>query len=725
MKQIYSNEKWWQENGLGWADEVEKRRALQPLYGIQEVVLSSYFATLPQHSKVLEFGVGFGRHVEYLDELSNISVYAVDQSPTMLESLRLRLAEKKELLERITLIEPRTTLPYPDNYFDIVYTVSVLIHIQPEHLSGILQELVRVSKHGIVHFENNESEKSEFAFPDHNGCWRHAIVKEYKKLNLNCKVLTKVAEEQDLYFVALSDDSRFHQIEKPVMFKRLHMIDKRIRPQMQFFEGEVGWRTEELKKRQETEFELKEEINNLKYQLNTILSDKNNLKQEVENLMVEKQKLIQENINLRNEYELQINDLEEERNSLQLQFNTLQSEVIYQKSVLEEIQSSLAWILISKFRNNTFLYSLSKPLRKCLKKLKKSTDRIVPFVSQQNKSIISDEIINIKKQLEGIPSNSDIAIYHPEWLGVSHSTKELFDYTLAIQELHSHDKITELATILCEKMPRSITFSGFAIGYYELARQLKKMNSGISIKVFWHGNTTHMYEDYSWMRYQEIFQLCVDGVVDSWGFAKESMARVYSNINIVPSFFVMNHIEPKEFADIKIDYSTKERINIGLYASGHTWNKNAYTQIAAASLMKNVKINAIPFNSRMKQFAQQLHVELDGFETQIPREKLMELMGENDINFYVTFSECAPLLPLESMNMGIPCLTGPNHHYFNNSPLKEYLVVNSPDDPVEIAAKAEQALNNKELIINLYKEWLQSNHSLSKQSIDVFLGREY
>lgn len=100
---IYENEAWWQQNGMGWADEVEKRRSLQPLYGIQEVILTHIFSKLPKESKVLEFGVGFGRHVDYLSDIPNIEVYGVDQSPTMLESLRNRLSHKPDLIKTLSL----------------------------------------------------------------------------------------------------------------------------------------------------------------------------------------------------------------------------------------------------------------------------------------------------------------------------------------------------------------------------------------------------------------------------------------------------------------------------------------------------------------------------------------------------------------------------------------------------------------------------------------------
>ena len=47
---------------------------------------------------------------------------------------------------------------------------------------------------------------------------------------------------------------------------------------------------------------------------------------------------------------------------------------------------------------------------------------------------------------------------------------------------------------------------------------------------------------------------------------------------------------------------------------------------------------------------------------------------ERDVVLYVTFSECAPMLPIESLDAGTICIMGHNHHYFKDSKLHDYLV---------------------------------------------------
>lgn len=96
-------------------------------------------------------------------------------------------------------------------------------------------------------------------------------------------------------------------------------------------------------------------------------------------------------------------------------------------------------------------------------------------------------------------------------------------------------------------------------------------------------------------------------------------------------------------------------------------------------------------------------------------------MAQNDINLYVTFSECAPMLPIESMEVGTLCITGDNHHYFKNTPLEKYLVVKREDDVIAITNKIKYALDNKDEIFRLYKEWKKNYDIESIESVKEFL----
>ena len=97
-------------------------------------------------------------------------------------------------------------------------------------------------------------------------------------------------------------------------------------------------------------------------------------------------------------------------------------------------------------------------------------------------------------------------------------------------------------------------------------------------------------------------------------------------------------------------------------------------------------------------------------------------MAKNSLNLYVTYSECAPMLPLESMENNVVCITGNNHHYFKGTKLHDYLVVEREDDLTDIENKIKYALEHKDEIFELYKEWKKQNDAESAQSVQDFLN---
>ena len=146
-----------------------------------------------------------------------------------------------------------------------------------------------------------------------------------------------------------------------------------------------------------------------------------------------------------------------------------------------------------------------------------------------------------------------------------------------------------------------------------------------------------------------------------------------------------------------------------------------FNQIAGASLVENSVVDSVPLNFEGQVFASKICLEMTGLDKGVKREELLKRMASNNINLYVTFSECAPMLPIESMEVGTICLTGNNHHYFKGTELENYLVVTREDDVVAIADKIKYALENKEKIFKLYKAWKENYDIISKKSVQEFL----
>ena len=352
---------------------------------------------------------------------------------------------------------------------------------------------------------------------------------------------------------------------------------------------------------------------------------------------------------------------------------------------------------------------------------------LFPFVlyrrHKQKLATINEEyLIRINNTINAIQKNKSnyIVLYNKNWLGVTSATLELFDNLIDCGEIYRNKDIKKIANAIISSKCNQVIFSSFAIGWKKLAIYLKKKNKTIKIKTYWHGSHSQILDSYGWNRNVEIINLHKKGIIDVMATCKESLLNFYKKEGY-NGYFLTNkvsvNVAPEKKQNVK-------NIRIGLYAAKcDDWRKNMYTQMAAVSLIKNAIIDMVPLNDSAKDFAKILGVKIEGIEKPLARKDLLKRMSKNDINLYVTYSECAPMLPLESMEMGVVCITGNNHHYFANNEIERCVVVNNEEDVEEIKEKIEIALKNKKKIINLYNKISDKNRVEAQKRVNDFLKK--
>lgn len=341
--------------------------------------------------------------------------------------------------------------------------------------------------------------------------------------------------------------------------------------------------------------------------------------------------------------------------------------------------------------------------------------------------VITDSYLNrLNETINCIEKNKDkeyITIYNKLWLGVTSATNELFENLVDCNEIYRKKDVKAIGNAILNANIKQVVFSSFALGWEELVKYLRTKNKNIKIKVFWHGSHSQILDPYGWKRNLEFIHLHQSGYVDAIGTCKESLMNFYKKQGY-NAYFITNKVSEikitKEESKIKTD---KDKKVIGIYAAKcDDWRKNMYSQMAAVKLIENAVIDMVPLNEQAKTFAEQYGIEITGVEKPISREKMMQRMAKNDINLYVTFSECAPMLPLESMELGVPCITGNNHHYFKNNKLEKYIVINNETDIEEIKRKILECIENKAKIMQYYKQFSKKNIEESKEEVKQFLN---
>ena len=202
------------------------------------------------------------------------------------------------------------------------------------------------------------------------------------------------------------------------------------------------------------------------------------------------------------------------------------------------------------------------------------------------------------------------------------------------------------------------------------------------------------------------------------------MTEFYKNLGY-NAYYMMNNVKSLDIdKEEKNLYKTKQEnqsVNIGIYNAHSRELKNIYTQILATTFLKETNIDIVPISKEVKQYLKALDIKYTCIDKFIPTEELMKRIKRNDINIYVTFTECSPMFPMESFEQGVPCLIGNNNDYFLGSKLRDYVCVNREDDPREIRDKITKVIENKEEVLKLYREWKNDFNNEVKKQVKEFL----
>lgn len=343
---------------------------------------------------------------------------------------------------------------------------------------------------------------------------------------------------------------------------------------------------------------------------------------------------------------------------------------------------------------------------------------------RRKKALITEAYLNsIEEAIKQINENNNssyIVIHNGTFSGVTSATKELFEHTVDIREIYRKKDVKRIGKTIIKNNISQVIFSAMSEGDKDLILYLKKKKRKMKIKVFWHGSISQVSDKYGWQRNLEAIELLKKKKIKTFGICKESMEKFYTNQKLNTKF-ITNKVDVNY--DIKKKEESKNTFKIGLYAAKcDDWRKNMFTQLAAASLIPNATIDMVPLNESAISFAKMLNIKITGIDKPLPREELIKRMANNDVNLYVTYSECSPMLPLESLEVGVPCITGNNHHYFKNTDLEKYLVVENESNPETIKEKILLAKKDKTRVIKLYKDFSIKNKNKSKKQVEEFLN---
>lgn len=123
---------------------------------------TDFIGQLPENIKILEVGCNIGLQLNGLQLMGFKNIYGIELQPYAVE-------EAKKRTKNINIIMGSGfDIPFKDEYFDVVCTNGVLIHVSPKDLPKFMDEMYRCSKKYIWGFEYFAEKTTDINYRGHN-----------------------------------------------------------------------------------------------------------------------------------------------------------------------------------------------------------------------------------------------------------------------------------------------------------------------------------------------------------------------------------------------------------------------------------------------------------------------------------------------------------------------------------------------------------------------------
>lgn len=296
-----------------------------------------------------------------------------------------------------------------------------------------------------------------------------------------------------------------------------------------------------------------------------------------------------------------------------------------------------------------------------------------------------------------------IALYHSSYPGVANSTKTLFKHTITAPSYGFVDLIglpnfiaTKIAKAILASKVDKLIISGGSTSISQIIDKMYELepNSKIDTYFLWHGSPAQWSEKFHLEYTGYSFDLYRKGRYKAVITLKKDLEKVLEAYNI-KSYLLQNYVPDNS----SIKPISNDKFTIGIWSAYALWVKNLYPQLMSLSMLKGDISCHTNFdtNNPGKWVCDVFNTKI--YPPSMKHSDLLKAMSKTDLTLYVTNTECSPMIALESLSMGIPCLVGPTSGLYDKDPyLKEMLTVNRVDSPSDIAKAIERARNSISII---------------------------
>lgn len=705
-----SNKEYWLSKDGAEYHEQQVERAIRggKSYSQQEAwlcgFLDKFAEKLNKKIRVLDYGCGFGRFAKILAEKPNVEYFGFDMSEAMVRPLLENPPGNLQPIAEKIKIGKNIAECFPEDGFDLIFTVSVFIHNDAETVRKIIKEMAsHLLQNGQLCCIENKLVPIDIKENDwHGGCWLHDYIGDLLK-HWNVDLYTEVVESHDIYVATKAIDQRkimhisgdLEPVEISLTYSQilgLGRLANAIEHQENGHHADLA----------ETRGKLLDAL-----ELNGYLNSK-------------QQKMLVDLSMLAQSIGMQVGQIIDDAdciiNEIGNKYKELSRLLIMREQEIENLNK-----IQNSRKNLTKIYSeLADTDKRARSKnaergenLSRSTEQKRPLGEFEMNAIRDTRYAHLDARF-----NRTCHVFHRDWFGIRSAAGCLPGNKLAIpsSEIISPEAIEKILELFGNKQINRLVFHGISENMRRLIFVLHDQGFR-SIYLVWHGTTAQLAYEAEASLAKIAHELVLSGKLRGYHAIRRGMGKSVGQLHY--PLQLLNLYPNLPASSIRLPIRGE-----GAVAFIPSWNdirKNLAGNIIAAA--SNNRIEKIFIYAKNMHLSDQFTTKVNIVEER-DMEGTLTLMQASDLILNATVIDCHPMVDLEALAVGTPTIRGPlfldvleDHEYSQFVTVQNPLNTQDIDEAIDRVlggnltqlkmAMADFKLKLKNISIQRYAEFLE------------------
>ena len=335
-----------------------------------------------------------------------------------------------------------------------------------------------------------------------------------------------------------------------------------------------------------------------------------------------------------------------------------------------------------------------KKTKKTKKKKKIKKNKLTKQMEQM------EQMNQIKLSIINSNYNSKYLLVFNNWRSIKVATLQINLPFVEIIDSLNEETQNALIKLIVENSFKYIIINGIIPGTCDFSSKINNLFTDIKILLTYHGSfTLHTERDEGKLE-NDVIKYLINGSIWRIGILKKSNAKWFSSLS-VKNIYPLSNMKRPQFVKLGKYHFLDGLTHIGIF-SNYLSLKNVINQIAAACLLGDgYLIHLIylpdkdaPYISeycRTPIFIHSNNEQINHFD----HFDLDLLLSSMSINLYVSHTECYPMIVLESIAGGTPCIISDTSNIYDfDDNLRKLMIVKKHDDVWDIYQTIKQVEKN-------------------------------